>query len=71
MKLVSSSPKTKHTHRVHSDKSWFWPSVRSRVLTPRFITSLAWLLMVVVVAVFTFAMFHLFSPMVATMAGSQ
>lgn len=71
MKLVSSSPKTKHTHRVRSDKSWLWPSVRSRVLTPRFITSLAWLLLVVIVAVFAFSIFHLFSRMVETMAGSQ
>lgn len=60
MKLVSSSPKSKHTHRVKSNRSWFWSRVRSRFLTPRFITSLAWLLLVVIVAVFAISVFHLF-----------
>lgn len=70
MKLVSSSPKPKHDHRVKSDRSWFWPHVRSR-MTPRFMTSVAWLLLVVVVAVFAFSIFHMFAKMVETMAGSQ
>lgn len=63
MKLVSSSPEPKHDHRVKSDRSWFWSRVRSRVLTPRFITSLAWLLLVVVVAAFAFSIFHMFRQM--------
>lgn len=63
MKLVSSSPKIKHTHAVRPGKSWFWTRVRSRVLTPRFITSLAWLLLVIVVAVFAFSIFHMFRQM--------
>ena len=70
MKLVSSSPEPKHTHRVKSGRSWFWSRVRSRV-TPRFITSVAWLLLVVIVAVFAFSVFHMFARMVETMAGSQ
>ena len=71
MKLVSSSPKPKHTHRVKSSRSWFWSRVRSRALTPRFITSVAWLLLVVVVAVFAFSIFHMFAKMVETMGGPQ
>ncbi len=71
MKLVSSSPEPKHTHRVKSGRSWFWSRVRSRALTPRFITSVAWLLLVVVVAVFAFSIFHMFAKMVETMASPQ
>lgn len=71
MKLVSSSPEPKHTHRVKSNRSWFWLRVRSRMLTPRFITSLAWLLLVVIVAVFAFSIFHMFAKMIETTAGSQ
>lgn len=57
MKLVSSSPKIKHTHAVRPGKSWFWTRVRSRVLTPRFITSLAWLLLVIVAPCLLFPSF--------------
>ena len=70
MKLVSSSPEPKHTHRIKSDRSWFWSRVRSRV-TPRLITSVAWLLLVIVVAAFAFSIFHLFAKMVETMGGPQ
>ena len=71
MKLVSSSPEPKHTHRVKSDRSWFWSGVRSRMQTSRFINSVIWLLLVVIVAVFAFSIFHMFRQMVETMAGSQ
>ncbi len=57
MKLVSSSPEPKHTHRVKSDRSWFWSRIRSRVLTPRFITSVAWLLLAFIAAVFAISVF--------------
>lgn len=71
MKLVSSTPEPRHTHRVKSNRSWFWSRVRSRMLTPRFINSVIWLLLVIVVAMFAFSIFHMFAKMVETMGGSQ
>ncbi len=71
MKLVSSTPEPKHNHRVKPDRSWFWARMRSHVLTPRYITSLAWLLLVVVVAVFAFSIFHMFRQMLELSAGAQ
>lgn len=67
MKLVSSSPKTKHTHRVRSSRSGFWRQVRSQLLNPRFLRILA-LLLVVVVAVSAFRWIY---QMVSALAGSQ
>ena len=57
MKLVSSSPEPRHTHRVKSNRSWFWSRVRSRMLTPRFINSVIWLLLALIAAVFAISVF--------------
>lgn len=60
MKLVSSSPKTKHAHTVRPGKSWFWTRMRSRLGSTQFIKRFAWLLLVVIVAVFAFSVFHVY-----------
>ena len=69
MKLVSSSPEPKHTHRVKPGRSWLWSRVRSRVSSTRFIKRLAWLLLVVIVAVFAISVFSVLRHALETAAG--
>ncbi len=59
MKLVSSSPKTRHTHTVKSSQGWFLKRLRSRLSSTKVFTRVCWVLLVVIVAAFAISVFSL------------
>ena len=59
MKLVSSSPKSRHTHTVQSNRGWFLKRLRSRLSSTKTFTRICWALLVVIVAAFTIGVFTL------------
>ncbi len=59
MKLVSSSPKTRHTHTVKPNRGWFLKRLRSRLSSTQAITRICWVLLVVIVAAFAISVFSL------------
>ncbi len=71
MKLVSSSPEPRHTHRVRSNKSWFWERLVSRGLSAKVFSRVVWLLLLIIVATFTIAVFHSFRQTLDAVAGQQ
>ena len=71
MKLVSSSRKTQHAHSIRPGRSWLWTQIRSRVSSTQFIKRLAWLLLVIIVAAFAFAVFHVYGQTMQAVAGQQ
>ena len=71
MKLVSSSPETRHAHSSRPGRSWIWSQLRSRLSSGKTLKWVVWLLMVVIVAVFAIAVFHEFAKTLNAVAGSQ
>jgi|GEM_PF-1349770 len=71
MKIVSSSPKTRHAHSNRPGRSWIWTQIRSRLSSGKTLKWVVWLLMVVIVAAFAFAIFHQFAQTLNAVAGSQ
>ncbi len=59
MKLVSSSPKTRHTHTVKPNRGWFLKRLRSRLSSTKTFTRICWVLLVVIVAAFAISVFTL------------
>lgn len=71
MKLVSTSPKTRQAHSNRPGQSWIWTQIRFRLSSGKTLKWVVWLLMVVIVAVFAFAIFHQFAQTLNAVAGSQ
>ena len=71
MKLVSSSPEPRHTHRVRSDQSWFWKRLVTRGQSAKVFGRMVWLLLVVIVGAFAIAIFHYFRQTMEAVAGQQ
>ena len=71
MKLVSSSPKTRHAHSNRPGRSWIWSQIRSRLSSGKTLKWVVWLLMVVIVAVFAFAVFYEFAKTLDAVAHMQ
>ena len=57
MKLISSSPKTRHTHTVKPQRGWFLKRLRSRLSSTKVFTRVCWALLVVIVAAFAISVF--------------
>lgn len=58
MKLVSSSPKTRHPHSSRPGRSWIWSQIRSRLSSTTALKWFVWTILFIIVAVFAFAVFH-------------
>jgi len=71
MKLVSSSPKTRHAHSSRSGRSWIWTQIRSRLSSTAAIKRVAWLLLVLIVATFAIAVFGVFRRTLEAVAAQQ
>ena len=59
MKLVSSSPKSRHTHTALSNRGWFLKRLRSRLSSTKTFAKICWALLVVIVAAFAIGVFTL------------
>ena len=59
MKLVSSSPKSRHTHTVRPNRGWFLKRLRSRLSSTQTFTRICWALLVIIVAAFAIGVFTL------------
>ena len=59
MKLVSSSPKSRHTHTVRPNRGWFLKRLRSRLSSTQTFTRICWALLVMIVAAFAVGVFTL------------
>lgn len=59
MKLTSSSPKSRHTHTVGSQRGWALKRLRSRFVSTLFSVRGLWMVLIVIVAAFAIAVFHL------------
>ncbi len=57
MKLVSSSPKSRHTHTVKPNRDWFLKRLRSRLSSTKVFARVCWTLLVVITAAFTISIF--------------
>jgi len=71
MKLVSSSPKTRHAHSSRPGRSWIWTQIRSRLSSTKTLKWFVWILLVMIVAVFAFAIFHQFAQTLDAVAHQQ
>ena len=71
MKLVSSSPKTRHAHSSRPGRSWIWSQIRSRLSSTKSLKWVVWLLLVAIVAAFAFAIFHQFAQTLDAVAHMQ
>lgn len=52
MKLVSSSPKTRHPHSSRPGRSWIWSQIRSRLSSTKALKWFVWTMLFIIVAGF-------------------
>ena len=59
MKLISSTPRTRHKHSVGSQRHWVLKRLRSRFTKTQNFVRLAWVLLLIIVATLALSVFHM------------